>query len=89
MHPYGIAWTRSALRRLDRIPDKAATACVEFVYGPLAETPQRVGGGLRLELARNRSAGRGDFRIIYEIDDATHVVTIVAIDHRSAVYRDR
>ncbi|MEX2659143.1 MAG: type II toxin-antitoxin system RelE/ParE family toxin [Acidimicrobiales bacterium] len=87
--PYEIEWTRSALRRLNRIPEKAAHACIEFVYETLADNPQRVGGALRLELAGKRSARRGDFRIIYEIDDAAKVVTIVAIDHRSDVYRRR
>jgi mRNA-degrading endonuclease RelE of RelBE toxin-antitoxin system len=85
--PNAIDWTRSALRRLDRIPEKAAAACIEFAYGALAANRQRVGGELRLELAGKRSARRGDFRIIYEIDDAARVVTIVAVDHRSDVYR--
>jgi mRNA interferase RelE/StbE len=86
-HPYAIEWSRSALRRLDRIPEKAAAACIELVYGALAENPRRVGGELRLELAGKRSARRGDFRLIYEIDDVERVVTILAVDHRSDVYR--
>lgn len=86
---YEVDWTRSALGGLDRLPEKAASACVEFVYGALAENPQRVGGELRLELIGKRSARRGDFRVIYEIDEDAHVVRIVAIDHRSDVYRNR
>jgi mRNA-degrading endonuclease RelE of RelBE toxin-antitoxin system len=35
------------------------------------------------------SARRGDFRVIYQIDDHERIVTIVAIDHRSDVYRSR
>jgi mRNA-degrading endonuclease RelE of RelBE toxin-antitoxin system len=87
--PYEIAWTRSALHGRDRIPEKAASACVEFVYGALADNPQRVGRELRLELTGKRSARRGDFRVIYEIDDEERVVTVIAIDHRSDVYRQR
>lgn len=86
---YEIEWTRSALRRLDRIPEKAAAACIEFVYGLLADNPQRVGRPLRLDLAGKYSARRGDFRVIYEIDDTARVVMIVAIDHRSDIYRAR
>lgn len=86
---YEVEWIRSALRRLDRIPEKAATACVEFVYGPRAEDPHRAGGELRLDLAGTRSARRGDFRIIYEIDGTARIITILAIDHRSNVYRPR
>jgi mRNA interferase RelE/StbE len=86
---YEIEWTRSALRRLDRIPEKAATACIEFIYGPLVDNPWRVGRALRLDLAGKYSARRGDFRVIYEIDDTAGVIAIIAIDHRSDVYRPR
>jgi mRNA interferase RelE/StbE len=86
---FEIEWTRSALRRLDRIPEKAAAACIEFIYGSLAENPRRVGRELRLDLAGKHSARRGDFRVIYGIDDTAGVVVIIAIDHRSDVYRPR
>jgi mRNA interferase RelE/StbE len=86
---YDVDWTRSALRGLDRLPEKAASACIEFVYGALAENRKRVGGELRFELTGKRSARRGDFRVIYEVDDDEHTVTIIAIDHRSDVYRSR
>jgi mRNA interferase RelE/StbE len=84
---YEIEWTASALRSLDRLPEKIATACVEFVYGGLAEQPQRVGRALRFDLDGMHSARRGDFRVIYEIDERQKVVTVIAIGHRSDVYR--
>jgi mRNA interferase RelE/StbE len=87
--PFEIAWSPSALRDLARLPEKIATAAVEFVYGALADNPRRVGHELRFELEGKRSANRGDYRIVYEIDDQTRVVTILAIDHRSKIYRSR
>lgn len=84
VHP--VAWTPTARRALTRLPEKAATAAVEFIYGPLAENPQRVGKPLRFELQGLHSARRGDFRIIYRI---TEVVTVVAIEHRADAYRTR
>lgn len=87
--PFEIDWASSALRALNRLPEKIATACVGFVYGGLAENPHRVGHALRFDLEGKHSARRGDFRIVYEIDADRHVVTIVAIDHRSDVYRPR
>ena len=87
--PFEIEWASSALRSLNRLPEKIATVCVEFVYGGLAENPHRVGRPLRFDLEGNHSARRGDFRVIYEIDDDRHVVTVVAIDHRSDIYRPR
>jgi mRNA interferase RelE/StbE len=77
------------LRSLDRLPEKIATACVGFVYGGLAEKPQRVGRALRFDLEGKHSARRGDFRVIYEIDERQRVVVVIAIDHRSDVYRNR
>ena len=82
--PYDIAWTPTARRALTRLPEKIATAAVEFIYGPLAENPQRVGKALRFELDGLHSARRGDYRVIYRISD---VVTIAAIEHRADVYR--
>lgn len=87
--PFEIAWTASALRSLARLPEKIATACVEFVYGGLADDPRRVGRPLRFDLEGKHSARRGDFRVIYEIDDQQHLLAIIAIDHRSDVYRPR
>lgn len=85
--PFEVEWASSALRSLDRLPEKIATACVEFAYGGLAENPHRVGRPLRFDLEGRNSARRGDFRVIYEIDDDQHAVTVVAIDHRSDIYR--
>jgi mRNA interferase RelE/StbE len=68
------------------LPEKAATAAVEFISGPLAQNPRRVGKPLRFQLEGLHSARRGDFRIVYRIAD---VVTIVAIEHRADAYRTR
>lgn len=87
VEPFAVAWASSALRSLDRLPEKIATACVEFVYGSLVENPQRVGRGLRFDLEGKHSARRGDFRVVYQIDLEHRVVTVVAVDHRSDVYR--
>ncbi len=86
---YRVKWAPSAQRDLSRLPEKVATAVIEFIYGGLAESPQRVGRALHLELAGSHAARRGDFRIIYRIDDHEHSIVIVAIDHRADVYRRR
>ena len=41
--PLPVAWTPTAKRALTRLPEKAAAAAVEFIYGPVAEIPRRVG----------------------------------------------
>jgi mRNA interferase RelE/StbE len=84
---WAIAWTPTARRALGRLPEKAAAAAVEFIFGTLATNPRRVGKALRFELEGLHSARRGDFRIIYRISD--DIVTVLAIEHRSDVYRPR
>ena len=84
---FAIAWTAASRRALTRLPEKVATAVVEFLYGSLAASPHRVGKPLKLGLEGLHSARRGDYRVIYRIDDRQRQVNVVAIEHRSDVYR--
>jgi mRNA interferase RelE/StbE len=86
---FAIAWTAAVRRALTRLPEKIATAVIEFLYGSLAENPHRVGKPLKLGLEGMRSARRGDYRVIYRIDDDQRLVTVLAIEHRSDIYRPR
>jgi mRNA-degrading endonuclease RelE of RelBE toxin-antitoxin system len=86
---YAIAWTAPARRAPGRFPEKAGTAAVEFLYGSLAANPHQVGKPLKLGLAGLHSARRGDYRVIYRIDDEQRRVDVLAIEHRSDVYRPR
>jgi mRNA-degrading endonuclease RelE of RelBE toxin-antitoxin system len=86
---HAVTWTATATRTLQRLPEKVATAAVEFIYGSLAQNPQRVGKPLRFELEGLHSARRGDYRVVYEIDHQGETVTIIAIQHRADVYRRR
>ncbi len=85
--PYRVGITVRAARDLERLPEKIAAACVGFIYGPLAENPHRVGKELHDDLARFRSARRGDYRVIYAIRDDEQLIEIVHTDRRSDVYR--
>jgi mRNA interferase RelE/StbE len=71
----------------DLLPEAVAIACWEFIRGPLAENPQRVGKPLRDQLAGRYSARRGEFRVIYQIFDDRVVVRVIYIAHRRDVYR--
>jgi mRNA-degrading endonuclease RelE of RelBE toxin-antitoxin system len=64
-----------------------SAAVVEFLYGSLAANPHRVGKPLKLGLEGLHSARRGDYRVIYRINDTDHRVDVLAIEHRSDVYR--
>ena len=75
----------SAERTLARLPEKAATAIVEFLAGPLSEDPRRVGHSLRRELEGLWAARRGPYRVIYELSERR--ILVLRIDHRADVYR--
>jgi len=86
---FAVAWTAASRRTLTRLPEKIATAAIEFIYGSLAARPHQVGKPLKLGMEGLHSAGRGDYRVIYRIDDDLHIVTVIAIEHRSDAYRRR
>jgi len=86
---FTIAWTTASRRALTRLPEKVATAVIEFLYGSLASSPYRVGKPLKLGLEGLRSARRGDYRVIYRIDSPQRQITVIAIEHRSDIYRPR
>ena len=73
---YAIAWTAPARRALARLSEKAATAAVEFIYGSMAASPHRVGKPLKLGLAGLHSARRGDYRVIYRINDHDRPINV-------------
>jgi mRNA interferase RelE/StbE len=86
---FAVAWTPTSRRTLARLREKVAAAAVECIYGSLAQNPHRAGKPLRLGLAGLHSARRGDYRVIYRIDDQLQAITVMAIEHRSDVYRAR
>jgi mRNA-degrading endonuclease RelE of RelBE toxin-antitoxin system len=86
---FAIAWAAASRRALARLPEKVASAVVEFLYASLTESPHRVGKPLKLGLEGMHSARRGDYRVIYRIDDEQRLVTVLAIEHRSDIYGPR
>lgn len=83
-----IIWSPSARRAISStLPEPVAAAVWEFVTGALAENPHRVGKRLREPLDEAWSARRGQYRVLYEIDDERVAVTILTVDHRRDVYR--
>jgi len=66
---------------------RVVAAVVELVYGALAKEPYRVGKPLRDELVGMYSARRGEYRIVYRIDEAKGEVMIVSVGARRTIYR--
>lgn len=70
-----------------QLPEAVAAACYAFLSGPLADNPHRVGKPLTGMYDGLHSARRGEYRVIYRIDDGIVVVVVVAIRHRHDAYR--
>ena len=89
MIEWNLRVAASAERVLPRLPERVAAAVVEFMTGPLLSEPHRVGKPLQRELSGYWSARRGAYRIIYSIDAEQRIVSVVRIEHRADVYRNR
>lgn len=86
--PYEVRFTPSAKRALSHdLPEKVASAAFEFIVGALAHNPQRVGKQLREPLYPLYAARRGEYRVVYRIDENRIVIEVVSIAHRRDAYR--
>jgi mRNA-degrading endonuclease RelE of RelBE toxin-antitoxin system len=84
---YTVLLSPAAKRAIEReLPEAVAAAVVDFLYGPLAEDPHRVGKALRFQLEGYWSARRGQYRVIYSIHDDEVLVRVVRISHRADAY---
>jgi mRNA-degrading endonuclease RelE of RelBE toxin-antitoxin system len=70
----------------ETLPESVAAAVWQFISGPLLDNPYRVGKRLRYGLEGYHSARRGQYRVVYRIDDDEVLVDVVKISHRSDAY---
>lgn len=82
-----VEFSPPAVRSLARLPEKVATAVVEFVTTTLPSNPYRMSKPLQGDLAEWRVARRGEYRVTLQILDDDQVVLIGRIEHRIDVYR--
>jgi mRNA interferase RelE/StbE len=85
---YTLVVAKTAARQIaGRLPEAVAAAVMNFITGDLLDEPRRVGKPLGQELAGTFAARRGEYRVVYEIDDEAKTVTVLDIDRRRDVYR--
>lgn len=83
---YRIEFEPEADKQLRKL-DKGARSRINLVLVDL-ETDPRPDGVKKLKGYENRWRIRtGDWRIVYEIEDGLLVVIVVAVGHRSKVYK--
>lgn len=76
----------SAWRDLDRLPHKIARAIVEFAVYTLPESPLRMSKPLQADFEGLQSARRGDYRVLFFLEEPDRLV-IVRARHRRDAYR--
>ena len=87
MPRYEVEWGPAARRALNHsLPEKIATAVVEYVMHRLSENPQRLGKRLSREYGGFYTARISDYRIIYAIQNQKLVILVADVRHRSVAY---
>lgn len=86
---WAVGLSSAAIRSLDRLPPRVVPAIIEFLNGPLADNPRRVGKPLRDDFTGIYSAHRGAYRVLYEINEPTHSVTVMRVAGRADAYLPR
>ncbi|MEZ0366726.1 type II toxin-antitoxin system RelE/ParE family toxin [Mycobacterium sp. pUA109] len=85
---YEIRFQAAARKAIaQRLPEAVAAAVLKFCDTALAANPRRVGKSLFGPLVGCHAARRGTYRIVYRIDEASRVVHVLDVDHRSRIYR--
>jgi mRNA interferase RelE/StbE len=85
---YEVRFTRAAKRALTvKLPETVATAAFAFIMGALRDDPKRLGKQLNAPLFPLYSARRGEYRILYRVEDARLVIEVVTVVHRRDAYR--
>ncbi|MBI3942287.1 MAG: type II toxin-antitoxin system RelE/ParE family toxin [Chloroflexi bacterium] len=83
---YEVLLERSAARDLRKLPAEEFTRIIGVIRS-LAETPRPPGCR---KIAGSKSDWRirvGDYRVIYEIEDAVQVLRVMRVRHRRDSYR--
>jgi len=77
---------RAKLAVAEQLPEKFALAVLEYIAGPLAESPKRVGKKLGAPFSDKYSARVATYRIIYEIREQEVLVIFVDVRYRAHAY---
>jgi len=81
-----VAFHPDVLKQLQRLPRDAFETALQTIIG-LADSPRPTGAK---KLVGGHNDGRvrfGQYRIVYQIDDAAAIITIFIVAKRSDAYR--
>ncbi|MGH8469214.1 MAG: type II toxin-antitoxin system RelE family toxin [Gammaproteobacteria bacterium] len=82
---YAVTILRCAKKELSALPQDVYVRVRDSIW-KLADEP-RPNGSKKLAGRSGWRIRMGAYRVVYEIDDAKHVITVMHIGHRRDVYR--
>jgi mRNA interferase RelE/StbE len=83
---YSVEFARSARRELERLPGQAADRVLEAIRR-MQEEPRPHGNRKLVGEEATYRIRVGEYRVIYEIDDAAQAVLITRVRHRREAYQ--
>jgi len=82
-----VELTGPARRALERdLPESVAWSAYAFIAERLPANPYRLGGELTGPYEGCRSASLGTYRVIYQIDEISETIYVLAVRLRGDVY---
>ena len=84
MAEYSIVLTKTVQKQLDKLPDQVADTLLDAIE-KLAVDP-RPEGCKKLKGRSGYRVRKGDYRIIYDIQDDVLTVEVMAVGHRRQIY---
>lgn len=82
---YKISITKSALKRLEKIPTSDRNKLITLIEN-LATDP-RPTGSKKLTGRIGWRVRTGNYRVIYDIEDTLCTILVIDVDHRKNIYR--
>ena len=84
MADHTVILTNTAQKQLDKLPDKVADALLD-AFDALAKVP-RPDGCKKLKGRLGYRIRKGDYRILYEVQDSVLIVQVIGLGHRRDIY---
>ena len=84
MPDYNLNISKTAQKQLDKLPENVADSLIETIQN-LAYYP-RPQGCKKLKGRDGYRIRKGDYRIIYDINDNILTIEIIALGHRKNIY---
>ena len=86
MEPHSLRFKPSVEKDLRRLPARARQRCLERI-AELRNAPRPAGVRQVVGAERTYRLRAGVYRVVYQVDDAVRLVTVLHVRHRKDAYR--